>query len=308
MNSKKQRVGLINRTVAIIAAVLIHIVVIFFLWTNFSEPREQAIANDAKEIDTIMATTVSADEINNQKEKIKNAESEKKRKERERRKREQEKLEKLKKDQEKLKQDQKKEQEKLKKLKEEQQREEKAIALKRKKEKERKEKEKKQKQEQERKKKEEKRKAEQRKKKLAAEKKKREEAEAEAERKQAIEDAKRQALLDELNAEEQSISAAQASRNTTTVFNRYAALIKEKVQGNFAAPLGTPKGMAATVNIKLDKLGRILSVRIIKSSGNFAYDRAVESAIRQSEPLPMPTEDEAANKKLRDINFPFRLR
>ncbi|MGH1542719.1 MAG: cell envelope integrity protein TolA [Arenicella sp.] len=302
MNSKKQRVGLINRTVAIIAAVLIHIVVIFFLWTNFSEQREQVAASDAVEIDTITATTISANEINNQKKKIENAEKDKKRKESERRKREQEKLEKLKKDQEKLKQDQKKEQEKLKKLKEEQEREEKAIALKRKKEKERKEKEKKQKQEQERKKKEEKRKAEQRKK-------KREEAEAEAERLKAIEEAKRKALSDELeselNAEQKNISAQQANRNTASLQSKYASLIIKKLESNFAAPLGSQAGMKAIVNIKLDQIGRVKSSKIIQSSGNFAYDRAVLVAVGKSEPLPLPTieTDRKAHQALRDINL-----
>ena len=319
MNSKNKRVGFFNRTFAIIAAVLIHAVLIFFLVANFNKPREAAIAKDAEEIDTIIATTVSADEIKNQKKKIQKADADRKQKAEDRRKKEKRELDKLKKEKEKAKKEL--EEAKQKRVKEEQQRieEEKAIALKRKKEKELKDK-----QEKERKKKEadkKKREAEELRKKQKAEEDRKVEEEAERLKKEAEEAEKKrredrlQSLQNELNkelsdnsAEEQIQKQQVAARNTTTLFNKYVALIGDKVKANFNAPLGTPVGREAVVNVRLDSVGRVQSTKIVKSSGDFAFDRAVEVAVARSEPLPMPPESDPANVRLQNINFPFRYR
>ena len=48
----------------------------------------------------------------------------------------------------------------------------------------------------------------------------------------------------------------------------------------------------------------MLNVRLVKASGNAAYDNAVERAILKSQPLPVP-EDVTLFQKFREINFPF---
>ena len=300
MNSKSKRVGFFNRTFAIVAAVLIHAVLIFFLVANFNKPREAAVAKDADEIDTIIATTVSADEIKNQKKKIQKADDDRKKKAEERRKKEQRELEKLKKEKEVAKKE-------LEEAKQKRVEEEKAIALKRKKEKERKEKEKKKKEAEKKRKAEEQRK----KKKAEAAKKKKEAEEAEKQRKQdrlkSLQDELSKELSDE-SRDEKIAAQPTGARNTTTLFNKYVALIGDKVKANFNAPLGTPVGMEAVVNVRLDSVGRVQSTKIVKSSGNFAFDRAVEVAVARSAPLPMPPESDPANARLQNINFPFRYR
>ena len=62
MNTKNKRAGFANRTVAIIAAVLIHAVLVFFLIANFNKPREAAVAKDADQIDTIITDSNISDQ------------------------------------------------------------------------------------------------------------------------------------------------------------------------------------------------------------------------------------------------------
>lgn len=288
MNTKNKRIGFANRTLAIIAAVLIHAALIFFLVTNFNKPRESAVAKDADQIDTIMATTVSADEIKNQKKKIQKADFERKRKIEEQRKQEQDELDKIKQQKELAAKE-------LEETKQKRIEEEKVIALKRKKEKELKEKERK-------------RKAEELRKEELRKKKKAEEAKKEK-RKTDRQKSLQNELSKEFNNESSDEKVANqvvSSRNTTTLFNKYVALIAEKVRLHFNAPLGSPVGMEAVVNVRVDSVGRIQSTKVVKSSGSFAFDRAVEVAIARSAPLPMPPASDPANAKLQNINFPFR--
>ena len=56
--------------------------------------------------------------------------------------------------------------------------------------------------------------------------------------------------------------------------------------------------MKAIVNVRLDSVGRVQSTKVIKSSGSFSFDRAVEVAIARSAPLPMPPESTPANTEL----------
>jgi len=43
---------------------------------------------------------------------------------------------------------------------------------------------------------------------------------------------------------------------------------------------------------------------VVKSSGNIAFDRSVEAAVRKADPLPMPRSKRLA-AQFRDIEFVF---
>lgn len=279
MSRRKNRVGFFDRAIAMFAAFLLFVGLAFFVWNNMQkDDRDVVIAHDAKEIATIAATTISAKELQQQKNKIIKKDEDKKRQEKQRQEAEKKKLE----DIQKQKEQEKKE---LEVLKEKKEKEEKAIALK------------KEKEENEKKKRvadaKKKRQLEEKKKK-AAEKKRKEKAAAD--RKKKAQEARENALAAELAAE-------MSTRESTTIFNRYVSFIKNKLQSNFIAPVGVPAGMVAVVNIRLDESGNVLSSRIVKGSGNFAYDQAALAAVGKASPLPMPKEDMSANLRLRDINL-----
>ena len=127
-------------------------------------------------------------------------------------------------------------------------------------------------------------------KKLAEEKKKRL---AEEQRKKE-DDAKK---VEQQKAEAARIAAEQKAREQLVtaqqkLINGYIDRIKAKIRGKANVPdsvTGRPR-----VEIRLNLLigGEVLDAKVIKSSGNRAYDEAIERAIQSASPLPFPTEPE----------------
>ena len=308
MSRKKNRVNFFDRTIAFTAALLVFGGFAAFLWTNTQKPEDREIvqAFDADEIATIAASTVTPEQIQQQKDDILKKEQEQLKKEQQRKEAEQKKLDELKKKQA-------EEQKKLEETKKKQAEEEKAIALK-KKQAEEEEKKRKQAEEERKKQEEEAQKAKElaeaeQKKREEAEQKQREEEAAEAAKK-AREDALAAEIAAERNAELEAEKAAnqqalaeQSARASTTLLNRYAALIKEKLQSNFDIPIGSAPQQIPVVNIKLDSSGNVLSSRIVTSSGDFSYDQAVLTAVGKSSPLPLPQEDPVVRQELQDISL-----
>jgi len=284
---RNNRVSVVDRILSFGVAGLVFILLGGFLFSNFNSDnkREVVEAHDAKQLATIAANTVSEKDIQQQKDKILQSLREREELQKQRQLEEQKKLDEIK-------AKQLEEKELLERLKQRKIDERKAISLANKKKLE-------QKKKLEKKKKEEARRARELAKKKAAEKKHLEEM-----RRKAVEELRNEelesALASELNSE---VSA----RKTTTLVNRYAALISNKLQANFITPVGASKGSSALVNIHLNESGNVLSSKIVKSSGNIAYDQAVLAAVGKSSPLPLPAGNEQsivnALKTLRNINL-----
>jgi len=295
MSRRKSRVGFFDRAIALSAALVVFGGFAVFLWTSTQKPekREAIQAFDAKEIATIAASTVTEDQIKQQKDKILKKEKEKKRQEKKKQDLEKKKLEDLKKKQD-------LEKKKLEDLKKKQAEEKKAIALRKKKaeedEKKRKRDEKKRKEKE----------AADKKRKLA-EKKKREEAEKKKQAEELAKKARQDDLQAEIAAEraaaEQRAAQQQSARASTTLKNRYAKLITDRLQSNFSKPAGSRPNRGALVNIKLDPSGNVLSSRIVTSSGDFSYDQAVLAAVGRSSPLPLPQDNPKVRQELQDLNL-----
>ena len=297
MSRRKNRIGVFDRIVAITAAVLVFFAFAFFLWKNIQENKEEEKREvvqtfDAKEIATIAASTVTEDQIKQQKNKILNKEKEKKRQEKLRQEREKKKLADLKKKQQ-------QEKKKLEDIKNKQIEEQKAIALKKKKaiedEKKRKLAEKKRKEKE----------ALAKKKREADEKKKQAEAAAKQERQDALQ--AEIAAEREKSISDQRAFTEQSARASTTLINRYGDLIEQKIQSNLIVPIGSRATQKPTVNIQLDESGNVLSSRIVSGSGDFSFDQAVLAAVSKSSPLPLPQEDPVARKQLQDLSLKVRL-
>jgi colicin import membrane protein len=165
---------------------------------------------------------------------------------------------------------------------------------------------------------EEKRRAEEKKReeaKKAAEDKKREEAKKLAEQKQreeerklaalrAQEDAKRkeqelQAMLQKQQAQ-QAADAAARSR-----LDAYSRVVGERIKRFIVLPpniQGNPEAIFLVVQIPG---GEIIDVKLKRSSGNSAYDAAVERAIHRASPLPPPP-DAARFSEVRELELRFR--
>lgn len=146
----------------------------------------------------------------------------------------------------------------------------------------------------------------------------------EAARQKEIADAKRRAELqreeEELSrrAMEESIASessqlqarAAAARRASEVDKlvaRYQNMISAKIRGNTRLPdnlSGNPQ-----VEFKLGVLpsGEIAKITLTKSSGNPAFDQAVQRGIEKSSPLPLPA-DRTALERFRELDIKHRAR
>lgn len=97
---------------------------------------------------------------------------------------------------------------------------------------------------------------------------------AEAERRQANE-----ALAREIAAEQ----AQQQQLADIEIAQSYAAMIRQRVERNWSRPPSARQGMEALLEIQLVPAGYVAGVRIIKSSGNAAFDLSAEQAVKKVE-------------------------
>ena len=105
--------------------------------------------------------------------------------------------------------------------------------------------------------------------------------------------------LRELIARQQAEAARQAAAAQAKALNEYIARIQAKVKSNWILPQaiqGNPEAIFLVVQLPT---GEVLSTRLVRSSGNPAYDAAVERAILKSSPLPLPAARELFARELK---------
>lgn len=123
-----------------------------------------------------------------------------------------------------------------------------------------------------------------------------EEARRQAEAQRLAEERRQAAELAARQAEEQALAAALAAEEAARAepvasdIQFYAAAIDSRIRETWLRPLGSGHDLSCTVEIQLQSSGEVVadSVRVIRSSGDPAYDRSVIAAIYQASPLPVP--------------------
>lgn len=121
----------------------------------------------------------------------------------------------------------------------------------------------------------------------AAEKKQRAETEALKKKRAAEADAKR------AQAEQERMRAAEAAQQAAAAKNeidKYMDGIRNRVRRYVLVPPGVPDNAEAEFSVTLLPGGEVLDApRLIKSSGNPAYDKAIENAIIKGQPYVVPS-------------------
>jgi colicin import membrane protein len=152
-------------------------------------------------------------------------------------------------------------------------------------------------------------KQDQQRKKEQADRERKEKERIDAEKKKVEE--KRLAEVRERQAREDDALKAQAQRELTAAVDAakaranadYIRRIQAKIKGNVVVPpeiAGNPEAIFDVVQLPT---GEIIDVQLKKSSGNRAYDEAVQRAIIKSSPLPRP---ESPDMFQRILNLKFR--
>ncbi|MDD4928970.1 MAG: TonB C-terminal domain-containing protein [Gallionella sp.] len=92
---------------------------------------------------------------------------------------------------------------------------------------------------------------------------------------------------------------------TGRVVDEFIGKIQGKIRRNVIMPPGVADDARAEFLVTLLPGGRVLSVKLGRSSGNAAYDDAVERAILRSDPLPLPADPGLFNR-FRDLKLAFK--
>ena len=82
--------------------------------------------------------------------------------------------------------------------------------------------------------------------------------------------------------------------------------IQTKIKSRVVVPPNMEGNPEARFEVVLLPGGEVLSATLRKSSGNPAYDAAVERAIMAAQPLPVPTETDLFQENFRELPLHFR--
>jgi len=122
---------------------------------------------------------------------------------------------------------------------------------------------------------------------------------------------------EKLNAERRQIDEARrkadsektarqlAATARDKALGQYISQIRRKVQQSWILPQDLQGNIAAVFEIVQLPSGDVISIKLIKSSGNPAYDAAVERGIIKASPLPLPEPRSLFDRKL-IVTFPSR--
>jgi len=110
-----------------------------------------------------------------------------------------------------------------------------------------------------------------------------------------------QAAADKQAARDQAAQEAATGR----LVDEYISKISAKIRRNVVMPPEVADNARAEFLVTLLPGGRVMGVKLKKSSGNPAYDASVERAILKSDPLPLPA-DAGLFNRFRELKLGFQ--
>ena len=97
-----------------------------------------------------------------------------------------------------------------------------------------------------------------------------------------------------------------ASADEAEVAQSYRYGIYQRVVSNWSRPLSARNGMQATLQVELVPTGDIVAVMLLESSGNSAFDRSAEDAVRKARRFEVPKESVVFERYFRRFTLLFR--
>lgn len=131
------------------------------------------------------------------------------------------------------------------------------------------------------------------------------------EEQQAFDEEQEQLLMEALAVEEQqrSIEKAMAdeqmAKENESLIDDIAAQIEAKISEAWRYPPSARPDMRTVVRINLVPTGEVVSVSIVKSSGNEAVDRSVIAAVKRAQPLPVTKNARLFEQEFRYVTMGF---
>jgi colicin import membrane protein len=139
-----------------------------------------------------------------------------------------------------------------------------------------------------------------------AEKKKREElARQEALKQQQAKEAEALRLAREQDEALKKLAQSQAAAQAKLV-DEYKRRIADKIRSRIHEPPGLRDNPEVEYDVVVLPGGDVLDVKLRRTSGQAAWDTAVERAIRLAQPLPLPSPESGLMREFRELNLRFR--
>lgn len=107
-----------------------------------------------------------------------------------------------------------------------------------------------------------------------------------------------------LAGQKQAASASKQAAEMSRMQNEYVEKIKAKIHGKTLLPDSLQGNPKAEFMVAVLPTGEVLQVKLLRSSGQPAYDDAVERAILKASPLPMPPDANLMNQ-FRELHLKF---
>lgn len=137
-------------------------------------------------------------------------------------------------------------------------------------------------------------------------------AEQEAAEKQKVADeiARQQRLAELATASFDDALAEEVSSiedaNAEQVAASFRQLIYQRIVSNWSRPPSARNGMQALLRVELVPTGDVVAVTVVESSGNAAFDRSAEAAVRKARKFDVPKESAAFEKFFRRFTVLFK--
>ncbi len=106
-----------------------------------------------------------------------------------------------------------------------------------------------------------------------------------------------QALKDE--------ASERADGEQAQIAQTYFQGIRAKIVANWSRPASARNGMQATLRVELVPTGEVAGVALVQSSGDAAFDRSAEAAVRKAQRFDVPRESAVFERRFRRFNLQF---
>ncbi|WP_281646821.1 cell envelope integrity protein TolA [Parendozoicomonas sp. Alg238-R29] len=135
----------------------------------------------------------------------------------------------------------------------------------------------------------------------------REKLRKEQERLDELQKQREQEMLAALAREQQARMQAEQLKGDQVAVATYAGVIKNLVESLWSRPASAKRGMKATFRIKMLPTGEVISISMISSSGNGAFDRSALQAIEKAQPFReiQHLESRLFDRDFREFRFVF---
>lgn len=104
-----------------------------------------------------------------------------------------------------------------------------------------------------------------------------------------------------LDAEAERMAATQAEAASAS----YIGAIIRQIERHWSRPPSARRGMQAEILISLVPTGELVSISVVRSSGNAAFDRSAELAVRQAAPFRVPDNPALFEQRFRQLRLLF---